>query len=265
MSSRRKLVIGNWKMNFSVKQATSYAAKLASKQIPAGVTVGIAPQALALSEISTALQKTSLKLAAQNGFYKDEGAFTGEVSMTMLRGVTQYVLVGHSERRHVLRESNDFIREKNAAAFRNGIVPIFCIGETLSERHNYHTNQVLSDQLSLGLADLTAEEVSKIIIAYEPVWAIGTGEQAGPEDVQRAVEKIRTEVSQLYGADAGAAVSILYGGSVTKDNANSYLSIPGVDGLLVGGASLSVQGFWPIVEAASKVVPKKITVNKKEQ
>jgi len=265
MSSRKKLVIGNWKMNFSVRQATSYAGKLAGKQIPVGVTVGIAPQALALSEISTILQKTGLKLAAQNGFYKDEGAFTGEVSMTMLRGISQYVLVGHSERRHILRESNDFIREKNAAAFRNGIIPVFCVGETLTERHNYHTNQVLSDQISLGLADLTAEEVSKTVIAYEPVWAIGTGEQAGPEDVQHAVEKIRTEVTQLYGEAAGSAVTILYGGSVTKDNAGSYLMTPGLDGLLVGGASLSVQTFWPIVEAAGESVPKKITVNKKER
>lgn len=247
-------------MHFTVKQAVSFAGKLAAKPVPEGVTVGIAPQTLALSEIAVQLHKTGLKLAAQNAFYQDEGAFTGEISMPMLRGITQYVLVGHSERRHVLRESNDFIREKNAAAMRSGIVPIFCIGETLVERQHYHTSQVLSDQITLGLADLTAEEVAKTVIAYEPVWAIGTGEYARPEDVQKAVAKIRTEVASLYGQATAQKVTVLYGGSATKDNALSYLSTEGVDGLLVGGASLSVATFWPIVEQAGKLASKKIAV-----
>lgn len=264
MSGRKKIIFGNWKMHFSVKQALSFASKLAEKDIPEGVTVGFAPHTLALSEISKALKESPLVLTAQNAYYKDEGGFTGEISMPMLRGIAKYVLVGHSERRHILRESNDFIREKNAAAFRSGITPIFCVGETLMERQHYHTNQVLNDQLTLGLADLTAEEVSKIVIAYEPVWAIGTGEFASPEDVEKAVGKIRSEVSSLYGRVVGEKVRVLYGGSVTKDNATAYLKVDGVDGLLIGGASLSVMTFWPIVEQAGKVAAKKIGVIKKE-
>lgn len=262
MSGRTKIIFGNWKMNFTVKQAVSYAQKLAEKKIPEGVMVGGAPHTLALNDISGVMraQKSQFKLAAQNAFYKDEGAYTGEVSMPMLRGIASYVLVGHSERRHVLRESNDFIREKNAAAFRSGITPIFCVGETLVERQNYHTGQVLSSQVSLGLADLTAQEVAKIVIAYEPVWAIGTGEYAEPGDVEKAVTKIRSEVASLYGESTAQKVSILYGGSATKDNAAAYLAVEGVDGLLVGGASLSVATFWPIVEIAGKTVPKQIVV-----
>lgn len=264
--SGQTLILGNWKMNFTVKQAVAYAEKLSEKSLPSDVIVGITPHTLALSEIATLLQdkKSQLKLAAQNAFYKDEGAYTGEISMPMLRGIAQYVLVGHSERRHVLRESNDFIREKNAAAVRCGITPVFCIGETLVERQHYHTNQVLSDQIMLGLADLTAEEVAEIVIAYEPVWAIGTGEYASPEDVDKAVDKIRTEITSMYGATTGARVRILYGGSVTKDNAAAYLALQGVDGLLVGGASLSVSKFWPIVETAASLKKKLIPVVEKK-
>jgi len=251
-------------MHFTVKQAVSFATKLSDKKVPEGVLVGIAPNTLVLSSVADCLKSTSIELIAQNAFYKDEGGYTGEISMPMLRGISKYVLVGHSERRHILRESNDFIREKNAAAFRSGIVPVFCVGETLLERQHYHTNQVLNDQLTMGLADLTAEEVSEIIIAYEPVWAIGTGEYADPADVERAVSKIRAEVASLYGSVVGANIRVLYGGSVSKENATAYLKIDGVDGLLIGGASLNISTFWPIVEQASKLVTKKIDVNKKE-
>jgi triosephosphate isomerase len=253
MSGRKKIVIGNWKMHFTVKQAVAFATKFLSKSVPADVLVGVTPNSLALSEVSEVLSKSAINVVSQNAYYEDEGAFTGEVSMPMLRGLANFVLVGHSERRHILRESNDYTREKCAAAFRSGIVPILCVGETLVERQNYHTNQVLNDQLSVGLSDLTTEEVSKMIIAYEPVWAIGTGEYARPEDVEKAVVKIRAEVTSLYGAIAGASVKVLYGGSATKENTRSYLEINGVDGLLVGGASLSVATFWPIVEIAGAV------------
>lgn len=260
MSGRKTLILGNWKMNFTVKQAIAYAGKIGEKSVPEGVVVGIAPHTLALSEVAKTLQEKDIKVIAQNAYYQDEGAFTGEVSMPMLRGIADYVLVGHSERRHILRESNDFMREKNAAAIRSGITPVFCVGETLVERQHYHTNQVLSDQLSLGLADLTAEEVAKIIIAYEPVWAIGTGEYASPDDVAKAVGKIRAEITSLYGPVTGASVRVLYGGSATKDNAASYLALQGVDGLLVGGASLSVVKFWPIIEIAASLKDKHIPV-----
>lgn len=262
MSGQHKLIIGNWKMYFTVKQAVAFASKLAAKPVPEGVQVVIAPHALSLNEIAIKLQKTNIQLAAQNAYYQDEGAFTGEISMPMLGGLVRYVLVGHSERRHILHESNDLIRHKVAAAVRSELVPVLCIGETLVERQHYHTNQVLNEQLTSGLADLTAEEVAGCVIAYEPVWAIGTGELADPATVANVIEKVRADIASLYGSPTSRSVKVLYGGSVTKENAPAYLGLPGVDGLLVGGASLAVPTFWPIVEQAGKLVPKKIVVHK---
>lgn len=258
--SGQKLIIGNWKMHFSVKQAVSFASKLAAKTVPEGVVVAVAPHNLSLCEIATMLQKTPIKIVAQNAYAKDEGAFTGEISMPMLRGFASYVIIGHSERRHIFYEQQPLIREKVASAVRSNITPILCIGETLIERQHYHTNSVISEQLTTGLADLTAEDVSKLVIAYEPVWAIGTGELAMPSDVEKAVLKIRREIASLYGGTASQNVTILYGGSVTKESAASYLQIEGVNGLLVGGASLSVSTFWPIVQQAKPGSVSKISV-----
>lgn len=255
--SGHKVIIGNWKMNFTVKQAVSFASKVAEKPIPEGVTVGITPHSLALSEIATRFSKTGLKIVAQNAYFKDEGAFTGEISMPMLRGIASHVLIGHSERRHIFNESNELIREKVAAAVRSGIIPVFCLGETLLERRHFHTDQIISDQLTTGLSNLTGEEIQKVIIAYEPVWAIGTGEYADPEDVKKVTDKIRHEVASLYGDVIGQKVTVLYGGSATKENCAAYLSLEGVDGLLVGGASLSMATFWPIVTTASKQIQEK--------
>ena len=260
MSGRRKLILGNWKMHFTVKEAVAFAGKLASKTVPEGVEVGILPNTLSLSEIATKLQKTGLSVGSQNAYFQDEGAFTGETSMPMLRGIAKYVLVGHSERRHIFHESNDLLKAKVASAVRSGIIPVLCVGETLVERQHYHTNQVISEQLTVGLANLTAEEIGDIVIAYEPVWAIGTGEFAPPEEVLKVITKIRTEITSFYGAQIGAQVTVLYGGSADKENAASYLQLQGVDGLLVGGASLSTATFWPIVDAAGKLSPSKIKV-----
>ena len=173
--SGKKLVFGNWKMHFSVSQAAALADKLAAKKIPDGVEVAVAPHTLALAPVSDVLSKSDIASICQNAYFKDEGAFTGEVGMHMLRGVSHYVLVGHSERRHVFHESNEQTRAKMATAIRSGITPILCVGETLVEREHHHTSYVLNDQITAGLADLTSEEVEKIIIAYEPVWAIEIG------------------------------------------------------------------------------------------
>lgn len=269
MSGRQKLIIGNWKMHFTVKQAAAFAGKLAAKPIPEGVTVGIAPHSLALSEIATTLQKTGLKLVAQNAYFQDEGAFTGEISMPMLRGLAQYVLVGHSERRHIFREVNDLVKLKVAAAVRSGINPILCVGETLVERQHFHTKHVISDQLLAGLANLTAEEVGKMVVAYEPVWAISGGKNfakhksATPEDARLAQQVIRHNIAELYGPEVAAKAKVLYGGSTSPENAAAFLQVEGIDGLLVGGASLSVATFWPMVELAGKAAPKKIAVKSK--
>lgn len=266
MSGRQKLIIGNWKMHFTVKQAVSFATKLADKTTPEGVSVAVAPHALALSEVFAALKKTDLSVAAQNAYFQDEGAFTGEISMPMLRGLAKYVLIGHSERRHVFHEANGLLRLKVAAAVRSGIRPVLCVGETLVERQHFHTKQVLVDQLVTGLANLTAEEVSKVVIAYEPVWAISSGKNfskhksATPEDAEMAQQVIRHNIAELYGEATAEKVKVLYGGSVSPENSAVFLQTIGIDGLLVGGASLSVATFWPIVTTAGKLAPKKITV-----
>lgn len=250
--SGNKLVFGNWKMHLSVKQSVAFAEKLAKKTVPPGVKIAVAPNTLALVPVSETLAGGTIASIAQNAHFKDEGAFTGEVAMPMLRGVSEYVLIGHSERRHVFHESNEQTRAKMAAAVRSGIKPVLCIGETLVEREHHHTNYVLNDQLTAALADLTSDEVAKVVIAYEPVWAIGTGKYARPGDVTAAVKKIRNEVSHLYGYEAANKCKVLYGGSVDAHNCAAYLALDGVDGLLVGGASLGVTTFWPIVEAAAK-------------
>lgn len=251
MSGHKKIIIGNWKMNFMVKQAVAFATKFVSKSIPEDISVGVAPNTLALNEVSGALSKSPIKIVSQNAYYEDEGAFTGEVSMPMLRGLADLVLVGHSERRHILRESNDYTREKCAAAFRSGIVPVLCVGETLVERQNYHTNQVLNDQLSVGLADLTAEEVSKMIIAYEPVWAISTTldrRDATAHDSQEMVIFIRKVISSITSPLLAKKIRVLYGGSVNDRDAGEFLTKGGVDGLLVGKASLDSKKFLKIID-----------------
>jgi len=262
--SGKKLVFGNWKMHFSIAQSVSHAEKLSKKSIPSNVLVALAPHTLALTRVAEALAQSDISTIAQNAYFKDEGAFTGEVAISMLRGVSQYVLVGHSERRHIFHESNEQTRVKMAAAVRSGITPILCVGETLVEREHHHTNYVLNDQLAAGLTDLTSEEVERVVIAYEPVWAIGTGKYARPDDVLAAISKIRNEIAHLYGYEAANKCKVLYGGSVDKDNASAYLVLDGVDGLLVGGASLSTATFWPIVEAAAQIqkaakIDKKVT------
>lgn len=269
MSGRRKLIFGNFKMNFSVKQAVSYAGKLAAKTVPEGVEVAIFPHSLALSEIATMSQKTPIKIGAQNAYFQDQGAFTGEIAMPMLRGIAKYVLVGHSERRRIMGESRDDTRKKMAAAMRSGIKPVLCIGETLTERNYRQTGTVLNEMLTVALADLTSEEVEKIIIAYEPVWAISSGDDfakhkaALPEDISKVQVLIRRVVAELYGEDAGKKIRILYGGSTNADNSQAFLDVEGIDGLLVGGASLSVQTFWPMVEKAGAKIPKKVIIKKK--
>lgn len=259
MSGRKKLIFGNWKMHFSVKQAAAFASRLAEKPKLSNVTVAVSPASVALTSVTDALSDSDIATIAQNAYHQDEGAFTGEISMPMLSGIAKYVLVGHSERRHVFHEANELLRAKMAAAVRSGITPIYCVGETLVEREYYHTNIVLSHQLETGLADLTAEEVERIIIAYEPVWALSNGKDfskhksAKPDDVKKAEEIIRKNIKELYGYDAANKVKVLYGGSSNPDNAVSLLSVDGIDGLLVGGASLSMATFWPIVEKASKL------------
>jgi len=249
----KTLIVGNWKMHLNTHQASLYVHKLAKKvSVHRDVEVVLCPSILVLQPISLQVRPRQFRLGAQNAHWRDEGAFTGEVSATMLRGLVKYIIVGHSERRHVFHETDKDIRAKVQAVVRNGIRPILCVGETAEERADDETVHVLHDQVVGGLANVTSEEIAEIVIAYEPVWAIGTGDNASADDVQKAVKVIRRNVSSLYGEAAVEKLRVLYGGSVSAHNAADYLAIPGIDGLLVGGASLQADAFAGMVEAAHK-------------
>lgn len=257
----KKLIIGNWKMNLNTHEASLYLHKLASL-VPThrDVEVVIAPTLLAIQSLSLQINRRQFKMAVQNLYWRDHGAFTGEVSATQLRGVADYAIIGHSERRHVFHEPERDIRYKVQAAIRNHIKPVLCVGETAHDRSLGETRDVIHDQLVSGLANVTSEEFRHITIAYEPVWAIGTGDNAMPRDVKEVSDLIRAQVKHLYGSAAAKEVGILYGGSVTADSAADYLALDGIDGLLVGGASLDAHAFSDIVKKAhssNSVVAKK--------
>lgn len=251
MARDKTYIIANWKMNLTVHEASLFAHKLEKKvKTHRGVEIVLAPPMIALQSLSVQVQHRQFKLAAQNFYWRDHGAFTGEVSATQLHGVVQYGLVGHSERRHVFQESDKDTRAKVQAAIRNNIRPVLCVGETASEKTAGETQDVLHDQLIGGLANITSEDLEDVIIAYEPVWAIGTGNNAMPADVSQAATMIRSQLRHLYGAKAAAGVPLLYGGSVTDASAADYLALEDIDGLLVGGASLDEHKFANIVEKA---------------
>lgn len=251
MAASKKLIVGNWKMNLNMHEASLYVHKL-TDIVPTyrDVEVVLAPTLLSLQSLSLQINRRQFKLAAQNLYWRDSGAFTGEVSASQLHGVVDYAIIGHSERRHIFHENDKDVRNKVQAAIRNHIKPILCIGETASERAYGETSAVLHDQLIGGLANVTSEELEEITIAYEPVWAIGTGNNALPDDVKKAVEAIRSQIKHLYGGAAAKSVRVLYGGSVKADSAADYMAIDGVDGLLVGGASLDAHVFGNIVKKA---------------
>lgn len=251
----KTLIVGNWKMNLDTHQSSLLLHKIehliTSKH--RDVEVVVCPNTLVLQSLSLQLNHRLMKLGAQNCYWRDSGAYTGEVSATMLRGLVSYIIVGHSERRHIFNETDIEIRNKVQAVLRNGISPILCVGETASERANGETKHVLHDQVTGGLANVTSDEISSIVIAYEPVWAIGSGTFAKSSDVKEAVSVIRRQISALYGKEAAKEVRVLYGGSVDEDNAVEFLNTAGVDGLLIGGASLKAEVFAKIIELAHKV------------
>jgi triosephosphate isomerase len=219
------------------------------------IEVVLAPSFLSLQPLSLQLDRRKFRLAAQNAYAKDEGAYTGEVSFTMLRELVHYVIIGHSERRIYFNETHEMVRDKVAACVRNEITPILCVGETSQERKEGMTRQVLHDQLTSALSDLTAKEVENMVIAYEPVWAISTfdGVLAKPRDAQVEMDFIRAQISALYGPTAAKRVRVLYGGSVDEQTVTGYLEIPGCDGALVGGASINYHKFVEIIDAAYRL------------
>lgn len=250
-------IVGNWKLNFTVGEASIYLHKLL-KTLPnyRDLEVVVAPSALALQPLSLQVDRHKIKLAAQNAFYRDTGAYTGEISFAQLRGMVDFAIIGHSERRYVLREDDKMIAKKVAAAIRNHITPILCIGEIESERAFGETKDVIRDQLIGGLSEVSDDELSKVIIAYEPVWAISSAKSAKlatPDEVGEVVNLIRKTLMDTYGAKASENVPVLFGGSVNASNAGAYLTVPGVNGLLMGASSLILNEFVDIIEIAKRV------------
>lgn len=253
---RNTLLVANWKMNLNTSQASMLVHRLQERtRIHRGIEVVLSPSMLVLQPLSMQIDRRKFRLAAQNAYHKDEGAFTGEVSFNMLRDLVHYVIIGHSERRIYFEESLDLIRDKVAACVRNGITPIICVGETQQERKDGHTRQVLHDQVTTALSNLTSREVANVVIAYEPVWAISTfgGQVAKPDDMAEMIAFIRHQIEQLYGRRVAGTVRVLYGGSVDDNSVASYLQIPGCDGALVGGASLNPYKFAGIIDAAYRL------------
>src|SRR6202162_2128000 len=242
---RRKLLAGNWKMNLTPIEARQLIRALRAAIDPEATALArdrdvlVAPAAVALGAAAQELAGSNIALAAQNMHYEDKGAFTGEVSAPMLKafGVT-HVIIGHSERRHIFFETDEFVNKKVASALKHRLVPIMCVGETLQEREASKTVEVVMRQMDNGLSGVPAEAAATVVIAYEPVWAIGTGKTATPEQAQLVHGSIREFLDAFWGKSAAAEPRILYGGSVTPDNIDSLMAKPDIDGALVGGASL---------------------------
>jgi triosephosphate isomerase (TIM) len=255
--SKRILIVGNWKMHLNTHEASLLLKRL-DDHIPVhrDIEVVLAPSMLSLQPLSVQADRRKFRLAAQNAFYKDEGAYTGEVSFTMLRDLVHYVIVGHSERRIYFNETLETVRDKVQAAIRNEISPILCVGETRHERAAGETKRVIHDQVTTALSNLTAEEVKDVVIAYEPVWAIstfGTGDPAKPDEIHNAIKWIRNLIKELYGKQTAEDIRVIYGASVDAEFVGGILGLEGIDGLLPGAASLNYHKFAGIIEAAYKL------------
>jgi len=251
---RTPFVAGNWKMHKTVEEARLLVADmLDGLQAVQGVEKVLCPPFTALLPVAAMLAGTDIGLGAQNMHWEEEGAFTGEISPRMVAEFAQFVILGHSERRAYFGETDETVNLKVHAALKHGLTPIVCVGETLAEREAGQTETVIRRQVEGGLAGLTAEQVASLVLAYEPVWAIGTGKAATPEEANRVVrEVIRDALASLFGERAAQAVRVLYGGSVKPHNAADFFAQPDIDGALVGGASLKADQFVAIAQAAAE-------------
>jgi triosephosphate isomerase len=249
---RKKVIAGNWKMNNDINE---------SQNLVSGIINGlgnddncdviVCPPFTSLNDVNSLIKETQVKLGAQNMYFEESGAYTGEISANMLKSVgCEYVILGHSERRTIFNEADETINKKIIKAIESGLKVIFCIGETLSQRENGTTNDVVRIQLIKGLQDVSTVNLKNIIIAYEPVWAIGTGKTATPEQAQDIHSFIRNLIKNNYSSEAAEGIIIQYGGSVKSDNAAELLSQKDIDGALVGGACLKADSFLSIIAAA---------------
>jgi triosephosphate isomerase (TIM) len=251
---RTKIIAGNWKMYKDLNESAELLNGLKTKLavLPNGVKAIVCPPFTSLALAKNILEGSPIAIGAQNMYPEDEGAFTAEVSPKMLKSVgCRYVILGHSERRQYFNETNDFINRKAKKAIASGLIPIICVGETLEEREKNITDQIVSVQVKGCLKDIPAADVENLVIAYEPVWAIGTGKVATPQQAQEVHQLIRKLIGQLYSWATAEKVVLQYGGSVKPENAKELLHQPDIDGALVGGACLKADSFAAIVQAAA--------------
>ena len=250
------IIAANWKMHKTTAETVDFCqALLQNESLFEGVKVLVCPPFTALPAASGVLRGSMIKLGAQNMHWEEQGAFTGEISASMLLELgVDYVIIGHSERRHLLGEDNRMIRLKVKTALESGLKPILCVGETETEREDDATEKVIKKQLVEALEGLTAENVHSLVVAYEPVWAIGTGKAASPADAETASSFIREVIRSIYGPKTESNVYIQYGGSVKADNIGSFAVLPSIHGALVGGASLEADSFGTLIQAARKAV-----------
>ena len=248
--SRKPFIAGNWKMNKNPEEAKAFVEAVASK-LPSSdlVEAGIAAPALDLTTVLAAAKGSNLKVAAQNCYFENAGAFTGETSPQVLKEIgTDYVVIGHSERRDYFHETDEDINKKAKAIFANGMLPIICCGESLETYEAGKAAEFVGAQVSAALAGLTAEQVASSVIAYEPIWAIGTGKSASQDDAQKMCKVVRDVVAADFGQEVADKVRVQYGGSVKPENVASYMACPDVDGALVGGASLEAESFLALLD-----------------
>ena len=245
---RRKVIAGNWKMNMLPNEAIEFIDKLTPLVKDTENEVILCVPYTDLFYALLTVQGTNIKIGAQNMHFEEKGAYTGEISAKMLKSINvEYVIIGHSERRQYFNETDETVNKKIKAAFENGLKPIVCVGETLEQRDEGTTIDIITNQTKLALEGLTDEQVANTIIAYEPIWAIGTGKTATSEDAQKAIKSIRDKICQIYGQNVSDRVIIQYGGSVKSSNAKELFEMSDIDGGLVGGASLKPDEFSKIV------------------
>jgi triosephosphate isomerase len=245
---RKPIIAGNWKMHYNPIEAEKFIQELKPLVINLAVEVVVCPPFIDLPVVLKSLTGSSIKVGAQNMHWEEKGAFTGEISSSMLLSMgVSYVIIGHSERRQYFGETDEIVNKKVKAAFVSGLQPILCVGETLEEREAGKTRDVVQNQVEKGLSGLTGDNVKNLVIAYEPIWAIGTGKTASSDDAEAVISQIRLNLSETYGADAAQELRILYGGSVKPENITELMSKPNIDGALVGGASLKADSFSRIV------------------
>ena len=245
---RRKVIAGNWKMNMLPNEAISMITELVPLVKNTQLEVVLCVPYIDLFYSLLTAQGSNIKIGAQNMHYEEKGAYTGEISAKMLKSIgVEYVIIGHSERRQYFKETDETVNKKIKAAFENGLKPIVCVGETLEEREAGKAFEIIEEQAQKALEGLTAEQVADTIIAYEPIWAIGTGKTATSEDANEACKKIREKIAKIYGQNVAERVIIQYGGSMKPENAKELLEMSDIDGGLIGGASLKADSFAKIV------------------